>query len=63
MTEQQKCSAESGDDLCKRIGHGDCAACGAVPGERCIKGGPSEKYPQRRYCKDDQSCCDFCCGN
>lgn len=26
-------------------------------------GGPSEAYPNRPYCKTDQSCCDFCCGN
>lgn len=27
------------------------------------KGGPTEKEPDRPYCKLDQSCCDFCCGN
>lgn len=27
------------------------------------RGGPTEKEPERPYCKDDQSCCDFCCGN
>jgi hypothetical protein len=27
------------------------------------KGGPTEKCPDRPYCKPDQSCCDFCCGN
>ncbi len=26
-------------------------------------GGPTEQEPDRPYCKDDQSCCDFCCGN
>lgn len=26
-------------------------------------GGPTEKDPHRPYCKEDQSCCDFCCGN
>lgn len=27
------------------------------------KGGPTEKEPDRPYCKPDQSCCDWCCGN
>ena len=27
------------------------------------KGGPTEADPDRPYCKPDQSCCDFCCGN
>lgn len=27
------------------------------------KGGPTENDPHRPYCKLDQSCCDFCCGN
>ena len=27
------------------------------------KGGPTETDPLRPYCKPDQSCCDFCCGN
>jgi imidazolonepropionase-like amidohydrolase len=27
------------------------------------KGGPTEQDPGRPYCKPDQSCCDFCCGN
>jgi hypothetical protein len=27
------------------------------------KGGPTVKEPNRPYCKPDQSCCDFCCGN
>jgi hypothetical protein len=27
------------------------------------KGGPTESDPDRPYCKPDQSCCDFCCGN
>jgi hypothetical protein len=27
------------------------------------KGGPTEDDPDRPYCKPDQSCCDFCCGN
>ena len=31
----------------------------AVP----LKGGPTEADPNRPYCKPDQSCCDFCCGN
>jgi hypothetical protein len=26
-------------------------------------GGPTEAHPDRPYCKPDQSCCDFCCGN
>lgn len=26
-------------------------------------GGPTEADPNRPYCKPDQSCCDFCCGN
>jgi hypothetical protein len=27
------------------------------------KGGPAEHDPDRPYCKPDQSCCDFICGN
>lgn len=27
------------------------------------RGGPTETDPDRPYCKPDQSCCDFCCGN
>lgn len=27
------------------------------------KGGPTESNPDRPYCKPDQSCCDFVCGN
>ncbi len=27
------------------------------------KGGPTVTDPNRPYCKPDQSCCDFCCGN
>lgn len=27
------------------------------------RGGPTQGNPNRPYCKDDQSCCDFCCGN
>lgn len=27
------------------------------------KGGPIVSEPDRPYCKPDQSCCDFCCGN
>lgn len=27
------------------------------------KGGPTESDPNRPYCKPDQSCCDFVCGN
>lgn len=30
---------------------------------RHTKGGPTEGDPNRPYCKPDQSCCDFCCGN
>ena len=26
-------------------------------------GGPTVEDPDRPYCKPDQSCCDFCCGN
>jgi len=31
--------------------------------EAGIRGGPTVDHPNRRYCKDDQTCCDFCCGN
>jgi hypothetical protein len=31
--------------------------------ERPTKGGPTEMFPDAPYCKPDQSCCDFCCGN
>lgn len=27
------------------------------------RGGPTERNPDRPYCKPDHSCCDFCCGN
>ena len=27
------------------------------------RGGPTITDPDRPYCKADQSCCDFCCGN
>jgi hypothetical protein len=27
------------------------------------KGGPTLADLDRPYCKPDQSCCDFCCGN
>ena len=27
------------------------------------RGGPTVTEPDRPYCKPDQSCCDFCCGN
>jgi hypothetical protein len=27
------------------------------------RGGPSEQFPDAPYCKPDQSCCDFICGN
>ncbi len=46
-----------------RYPSGWCVACGAAPEEGCIRGGPTAKYPDRPYCKDDQTCCDFICGN
>lgn len=27
------------------------------------RGGPTEQHPDAPYCKPDQSCCDFVCGN
>lgn len=27
------------------------------------RGGPTEEFPNAPYCKPDQSCCDFVCGN
>lgn len=30
---------------------------------KAMYGGPTESEPNRPYCKPDQSCCDFCCGN
>ena len=30
---------------------------------RATSGGPTEDDPERPYCKEDQSCCDFTCGN
>lgn len=27
------------------------------------RGGPTVGDPNRPYCKEDGSCCDFCCGN
>jgi hypothetical protein len=32
-------------------------------GPKPTKGGPTEQHPDAPYCKPDQSCCDFCCGN
>lgn len=32
-------------------------------GQTASRGGPTEADPDRPYCKPDQSCCDFCCGN
>lgn len=35
-----------------------------VPRETvAAKGGPTVTDPDRPYCKPDQSCCDFVCGN
>ncbi|MEY9466313.1 hypothetical protein ABH973_006726 [Bradyrhizobium ottawaense] len=31
--------------------------------EKPTRGGPTEAHPDAPYCKPDQSCCDFCCGN
>ena len=31
--------------------------------EKPTRGGPTEAHPDVPYCKPDQSCCDFCCGN
>lgn len=31
--------------------------------EKPTRGGPTEQFPNAPYCKPDQSCCDFCCGN
>lgn len=57
------------------IDHGVCPACnGARVAEvetqhitmddlPPAKGGPTESDPHRPYCKPDQSCCDFICGN
>lgn len=37
---------------------------GAVgEGPLAQKGGPTETHPERPYCKPDQTCCDFACGN
>ena len=35
---------------------GDCP-------RRARSGGPTVDDPDRPYCKSDQSCCDFACGN
>jgi len=34
-----------------------------VRSEKPTRGGPTEEHPDTPYCKPDQSCCDFCCGN
>ena len=31
--------------------------------DKPTRGGPTEAHPDAPYCKPDQSCCDFCCGN
>lgn len=31
--------------------------------ETPTRGGPTEEHPDAPYCKPDQTCCDFCCGN
>jgi len=41
----------------------DWAGGWSCPIETVTKGGPTENDPTRPYCKPDQSCCDFCCGN
>lgn len=46
-----------------RYPSGRCVTCGAAPEEGCRVGGPTVEHPERPYCKDDQSCCDFSCGN
>lgn len=57
----------SARDQCARCGGwislGHAIGSGCHPAECHGKGGPTEKYPDRPYCKDDQSCCDFVCGN
>lgn len=54
------CPACHYEDNCDRPA--ECAENG-----RCLDlpntGGPSESQPGRGYCKPDQSCCDWCCGN
>lgn len=48
------------------IGRPYCAACGepwSAEFNKPRRGGPTESDPNRPYCKPDQSCCDFCCGN
>lgn len=49
-----------------RYSRGDTAA-GADPQNLMLactwQGGPTEAHPERAYCKPDQSCCDFICGN
>lgn len=40
----------------------ECSDCDPRWG-RPTKGGPTVTDPDRPYCKPDQSCCDFCCGN
>jgi hypothetical protein len=43
-----------------------CTGCGRWSiwvEKREGKGGPTKNDPGRPYCKPDQSCCDFVCGN
>lgn len=40
-----------------------CRKTLAAFAERPTRGGPTEDFPDAPYCKPDQSCCDFCCGN
>jgi hypothetical protein len=38
-------------------------AVGALQPRNEARGGPTVADPNRPYCKPDQSCCDFTCGN
>lgn len=78
MTSKQLCELCGGEgrNYTSRYGGNDpdaidmglCKACDGTGYEqpqtkRQATGGPTDEEPDRPYCKSDQSCCDFCCGN
>jgi hypothetical protein len=40
-----------------------CTSVLSALSDKPTQGGPTAAHPDAPYCKPDQSCCDFCCGN
>lgn len=51
----KRAAIEWAQDFCRKT----LAGITAPP----TRGGPTEQFPNAPYCKLDQSCCDFVCGN